>query len=128
MAKPTDTKPASAETEQVSTSAPPAPAKQEAKPALDAREAAEVAEAADDRAKRAEAVAAKLAASKPGLIQHPEAPAPAPPIAAKPTAGTYKVWAHGTLQRNGKTYQPGDTLTLDAAEADKIPCLELVAS
>lgn len=35
----------------------------------------------------------------------------------------YRVWPHGTLQRNGRTLQPGDTIVLPEAEAAGIPCL-----
>ena len=139
MAKPTDIKPASAEPEQVSSAPPSAPAKQEAKPkaAIDDREAAEVADAAADKAQRAAIEAeftAKLAEGKAATLHHREAAAAKPalvhlsPALAPPTALTYQVWPHGTLQRNGKTYQPGDTLTLDPAEASKIPCLVRVES
>ncbi len=107
---PADTKPASAEPEQVSSATPPAAAKPEAKSAL------------------VDLAPAKAAAEAPKAAPAAPAPAPAPAAPAKPTSATYKVWTHGTLQRNGKTYQPGDTLTLDPAEAEKIPCLELVAS
>lgn len=54
----------------------------------------------------------------PAVLAHPEL--------AKPGAVTYRVWPHGTLQRNGKTHQPGDTLTLPPAEGDVIVCLERV--
>ena len=50
----------------------------------------------------------------------PVAPPPAPP--AHPKA-TYQVWPHGTLQHNGKTYAPGDTLVMFVAEAERVPCL-----
>lgn len=46
--------------------------------------------------------------------------AAAPP---EPTHRLYQVWEHGTLQRDGKVYQPGDTITLPVAEGDAIECL-----
>jgi outer membrane biosynthesis protein TonB len=67
------------------------------------------------------------------------APAPAPPPAAKANSGAaqaqqsapapepptrlYRVWAHGTLVRDGRKYRPGDTLDLAPDVAAKIPCL-----
>lgn len=50
----------------------------------------------------------------------PPAPAPEPPAAPK---ATYRVWEHGTLQRDGTTYQPGEEIVLDAETAAAIPCL-----
>lgn len=50
------------------------------------------------------------------------------PTPAEPAKATYRVWAHGTLQRNGKVYQPGDMLPLLVDEAAAIPCLERVES
>jgi hypothetical protein len=50
-------------------------------------------------------------ASSPAVIEHPDAPK------------RYRVWPHGTLQRDGKTYRPGDELILPEAEAIKIPAL-----
>jgi hypothetical protein len=47
-------------------------------------------------------------------------PPPAPPVEGRMV---FRVWPYGTLQHNGRTYQPGDTLTLHEAEASKIPCL-----
>lgn len=35
----------------------------------------------------------------------------------------YRVWEHGTLQRDGKVHQPGDELVLRPSEAEGIPCL-----
>jgi hypothetical protein len=93
---------------------PPAPL---AAPAPSAAETqAEQASAKSERAK----VFADAIADKPaGKLAHPEL---APE--AKATSLRYKVWAHGTLQRDGKTYQSGDELTLLVDEAAKIPCLE----
>ncbi len=53
-------------------------------------------------------------------VQGAPTPPPAPP--AHPKA-TYQVWPHGTLQHNGKTYAPGDTLVMFVAEAERVPCL-----
>lgn len=50
--------------------------------------------------------------------------APPPPAAPAPAKQSFKVWAHGTLQRNGTTHKPGDVLSLTPEEAAKIPCLE----
>lgn len=42
---------------------------------------------------------------------------------AQPKA-TYIVWSHGSLQRNGVAYGPGDSVELTAAEAAAIgPCV-----
>lgn len=49
--------------------------------------------------------------------------ATAPPAAAGPAIRRYKVWEHGTLQRDGRTYAPGAELTLPEDVAAKIPCL-----
>jgi hypothetical protein len=54
------------------------------------------------------------------------AAAPAATPEAPPPTRRYRVWSHGTLQRDGKTLQPGDELTMAPDEAAKIPCLELV--
>lgn len=70
----------------------------------------------------------------PPAAPEPEEPAPlktraqaraaiAPPPPEPPTK-LYRVWPHGTLQRNGQTYQPGDTLSLPPEVAAAIPCLE----
>ena len=86
-----------------------------------------------------EKVPAEAAASKssPRVDDLPEKPSPAP----IPTRGTrlvdiepqeppgavkrsFRVWTHGTLQRNGKIYEPGAVLSLTLDEAAKIPCLE----
>lgn len=48
-------------------------------------------------------------------------PAPEPPVKA-----TYRVWPYGTLQHNGKTYQPGTVLVMRIEDASKVPCLEKV--
>lgn len=88
---------------------PPAPPAEEPRPPL-----------AKTKPPAAEEPAAPKAAAAP---PSPPAP-PAPP--AKPTHATYKVWAHGTLQRDGQTYQPGETLTLPCAIGDNIVCLERV--
>lgn len=53
-----------------------------------------------------------------------EKKAAAPPV----TTATYRVWAHGTLQRNGKTYQPGATLVLPIEIGDAIVCLSRVVA
>lgn len=59
----------------------------------------------------------------------PVVPAPLPARrgrAAPVTESThrqYKVWEHGTLQRDGKVYQPGDELILPREEGDAIACL-----
>lgn len=58
-------------------------------------------------------------------VQLSTPPAPAPSAAATPTpaSAVYRVWPHGTLQRNGKIYQPGETISIREDEASKIPCL-----
>ncbi len=56
-------------------------------------------------------------------VKPAEAPAPPPP---EPGRKPYRVWRCGTLQRNGKTHQPGDVLFLLPEEASKIPCLTRV--
>ena len=48
-------------------------------------------------------------------------PPPEPPVKA-----TYRVWPHGTLQHNGKTYAPGTVLVMRIEDASKVPCLEKV--
>ena len=58
--------------------------------------------------------------AKPAIVQL-ETPAPANGKRA------YKVWAYGTLQRNGTIHQPGDVLNMTPEEAAKIPCLEPIA-
>ena len=70
---------------------------------------------------------AKAKAPEPAKAAEP-APAPAAPPAppAPPTHATYRVWAHGTLQHNGKMYNPGDTLAMPCADGDKIVCLSKV--
>lgn len=73
----------------------------------------------------------ELAKAKPADAPKAEAKAEAapaatpatPPPPAKPTSVLYRVWPHGTLQRNGKVYQPGETLALAPEEGDKIVCL-----
>lgn len=63
---------------------------------------------------------------------HQPVPAPVPvaiaPVAppAPPVKATYRVWPHGTLQHNGKTYAPGTVLEMRITDAEKIPCLEKV--
>lgn len=52
----------------------------------------------------------------------PKAPPPPAPQAKGPAL--YRVWAHGSLQRNDETYASGATLTLHEDEAAQIPCLE----
>jgi len=54
----------------------------------------------------------------------PEADPP-PPTRAEVRAGRglYKVWEHGKLKRNGKTYGPGDTLRLMPEEAQALGCV-----
>jgi hypothetical protein len=54
------------------------------------------------------------------------AAASAPPAPASPATVTYRVWAYGSLQRNGKTHKPGDTLTMAPEDGDAIVCLERV--
>ncbi len=54
----------------------------------------------------------------------PPEPAVIPEPAQAVRSALYRVWPHGTLQRDGKTYQPGETLTLDPEVAKGIPCLE----
>lgn len=61
----------------------------------------------------------------------PSPPAQAPAPAAAPTTppksvALYRVWAHGTLVRNGTTYPPGAELELHEDVAKTIPCLEKV--
>jgi len=70
--------------------------------------------------------------AKPALVQL-DKPAPEKAAPAAPTTTTvdnskrpYKVWAHGTLHRNGTIHRPGDVLTMTPTEAAKIPCLEPV--
>lgn len=62
------------------------------------------------------------------LPEAPKPPAPAPP-APKPQGGyaLYRVWPHGSLQRNERTYLPGETLTLSESEGSTIECLAKVA-
>jgi len=64
------------------------------------------------------------AKAEPPKAAPPEPPKPAAP--AKPTHATYKVWECGSLQRDGKTYQPGDELTLPCDVGDAIVCLTRV--
>ena len=64
------------------------------------------------------------AEAKPEPKAAPAAKAPPPPAPAGPATRRYRVWAHGTLQRNDKTYQSGEELTLCEDEAKKISCLE----
>ena len=40
-----------------------------------------------------------------------------------PAPKLYRVWANGTLQRNGVTYQPGDVIELPEHIASKLCCL-----
>ena len=84
---------------------------------------------------KGEAPPPPAADTSPGPLEAQEAPpapkAPtgrkllpaAPPAAVEPARATYRVWDYGALQRNGKTYQPGETLALTPEEAAKIPCL-----
>ncbi len=69
----------------------------------------------------------------PDLVSEP-APPPAPiPVAIAPFVpppppdpnpkATFRVWPHGTLQHNGKTYAPGDTIVMRVDDAAKVPCL-----
>jgi len=53
-------------------------------------------------------------------------PAPPPPPPEPPVKATYRVWPHGTLQHNGKTYEPGTVLMMRIDDASKIVCLERV--
>lgn len=50
----------------------------------------------------------------------------APPPPEPPVKATFRVWPYGTLQHNGKTYQPGTVLVMRIEDASKIPCLERV--
>ena len=110
MAKPDTKKPATEGSEQVS---PPSPT-----PADPPKPSPIEAPAAEHVKAMAEEAKPEAPAAKPGLVK-----VTAP---AAPSAATYRVWPFGTLQRNGTTYQPGDTLTMDPVEAAKIPCLERV--
>lgn len=84
-----------------------------AKPTLDDLEAAEHAEAMADKAAREAkpAPAAKLVAS-------PAKPAPA--SAAAPGKRRYRIWQQGTLERDGVTYRPGETIELSEEQAASI--------
>lgn len=62
-----------------------------------------------------------LVAPIPSRAEKKAAP---PPV----TTATYRVWTHGTLQRNGKTYQPGATLVLPIEIGDAIVCLSRVVA
>jgi hypothetical protein len=46
--------------------------------------------------------------------------------AAGPQTASWRVWAHGTLQYNGTTHEPGAILVLREDVAAAIPCLERV--
>ena len=80
------------------------------------------AEAAGPSAPPAKAAPAPAAASP----TKPEASAALPPTPPAPTSAVYRVWVHGALHRDGRTYNPGDTLALPCAVGDKIVCLERV--
>jgi hypothetical protein len=87
------------------------------------------------------------AAKESDPVSPSPAPAPpaAPPLIAPPTApvktraearaekatvgpqtASWRVWAHGTLQYNGTTHEPGAILVLREDVAAAIPCLERV--
>ena len=65
-------------------------------------------------------------APREALPPPPPAPSPAPPAEAPPAAASarYRVWAHGTLQRDGRTHRPGEELVLPVDVGDRIVCLE----
>lgn len=76
----------------------------------------------EERAPESVSEPAPQPAAPPATAVSPVAPpAPEPPVKA-----TYRVWPHGTLQHNGKTYAPGTVLVMRIDDASKIPCLEKV--
>jgi hypothetical protein len=86
---------------------------------------AEIAQDGTDRKSAAEGKALSPSVAAPSI--KPTAPTMPAPSSNDPNAPrAYRIWPHGTMERDGVTYKPGATIELRPSEAHGIGCLEVV--